>query len=159
MLDHGCLGVLLHSGIDPGVDLEPVRVDVVVGSVLLLILCTPAIERIIDPSDGVAAVLILLPVRIIALMGLLGCHDLTDVLSEVGCCSVIVGAAIEDQLDRCLLMLGSLLLGEEAFVYHSVHYQVAPAASALLMATGVVVGGVLDHSHEEGRLLHLQILG
>ena len=95
----GLLSVALHGGVDRRIDLQPVRIDIVWGAVRLAVLITPAVEWVRLPLDAVVAELIVLPRSIVAAVGLIRHHDLTQVLTEVGGYTLLVVHAVEGCLD------------------------------------------------------------
>ena len=99
MLLDGLLSVALHGGVDRRIDLQPVCIDIVWGAVRLAVLITPAVEWVRLPLDAVVAELIVLPRSIVAAVGLIRHHDLTQVLTEVGGYTLLVVHAVEGRLD------------------------------------------------------------
>ena len=154
---HRLFGILLHARVEGGVYLQPVGIEVVLAAVLLGVLRTPAVERIGLPVERVLVVLLHLPATVIRPIGLLGSQHAAQVLAEVGRRALLVVHAVVSQLQRQRLQGVALRLGDVSGFPHLVEHHVAPAASALVAAEGVIVRGVLAHAYQRGGFLNLQV--
>ena len=85
MLGHGILRIFLHTGVNRGIDFQPVRIKVVLASVFLRVLFAPAVERIGFPVERILVILLHLPAAIIRFIGLLGIQHAAQVFAEIRC--------------------------------------------------------------------------
>ena len=157
MLGNGFLGKLLHLEIDGGIDAEAVAVKVIPAAVVLAGLVDPAIEGIVGPEERICTEI--LPGVVRGTPGLLGIHGTAEHVPEIG--SHARGAVHRplvgldgDGLDGIPLGLGQvprlLHLGED---------EITPHQGLVGVDVWVVPGGLVDHSHQHGALLHLQVYG
>ena len=123
MLQQSLLGIFLHRRVDRGIDLQTITIDVVVRAVSLLILLTPAVERVVIPL-----IERLIEVPIVVELRTLGAwliHHQSQHLAEVGCRTVVVrdGAVVELN-GQCRERI--VLLAREATVgSHTRHHRVS----------------------------------
>ena len=90
MFRHRFFGIALHAGVEGGVDLQTVLVDIVFVTVGFLVLLTKTIEGIILPIPTVNLVLLFVPIEIIALLGFFSRQDPTQVLAEIRCYTLLM---------------------------------------------------------------------
>ena len=77
--------IFLHTWINSGIDLKTVCINIVVGTVFLLVFSTPAEKRIRFPCQWIFIIFLHLPSAIITFLRLLGCHYSTQIFTEVSC--------------------------------------------------------------------------
>ena len=83
---------LLHTGVDARVNLQAIRVNVIVRTILLRVLIAPAIQWVGFPSHRVVVILLTLPRSVLAAFRALCHHDDTQVLTEVWSGTFLVGS-------------------------------------------------------------------
>ena len=147
---HGLLGVLLHAGVDGGVDLKSIGVEVVGFAVGLLVFVAPAIEWVCLPSQGVVEELLGLPFGVVAPVGLFGHEGEAEVLAEVGrgAVGVVRLCVMQDDGEGAERVAGCLC--HEARFDHLAEDGVAALQGALGVAYGVVIRGVFTHADQHG---------
>ena len=154
---HGLLGVGLHPGVDRGVDLQSVAVDVVGFAVGLAVLVTPAVDRVVLVLPD-RLVVVPLGVELVAARPL-GVHHQPQHLAEIGRRAGIVRHGVEVEHDRQRRNRIALFARERPGLRHARKHQVAARHGVVVVAQGGVTRRGVHHAHQHGGLLHVQLVG
>ena len=92
------LGILLHTRVEGGIDTQSVLIEVVMRAVGFGVLLAEAVQRVIVPLIAVDLVLQLVPLGVVALLGLLGSKCESQELAEIRSQTLLV-------IDRVVLDL------------------------------------------------------
>ena len=155
MLLDGLLGILLHLIMDGGIDAQAVAVQVVLAAVGLLVLVEPSVDGVVAPAQGVVRV-VLRPL-VVGAFGARGLHVAAQHVAEIRGAAGVVVLHLEIELDRNLADGIALRLGQVAVPFHLADHEVAALQGELGVEDGVVARGLVDHAHEQGRLLDRQV--
>ena len=157
MLQQSLLGIFLHRRVDRGIDLQTITIDVVVRAVGLLILLTPAVERVIVPLvERLIEIPIVVELRTLR-AGLI--HHQSQHLAEICSRTVVVrdGAVVELNRQRRERIV---LLAREATVgTHTRHHRVSTCNRVVVVQNGVVSCGLVHHADQHRRLLNIKLIG
>ena len=157
LFEHRLLGVLLHRGVDRGIDFQPVLVDVVGRAVGLRVLVAPAVDRVVLVLlDG----LLVIPFGVeVAALGGPGVHHLPQHLAEVGRLPVVVrdGAVVERNGQRRERV--ALGVRDGARFGHAREHEVATGHGVVVVAHRRVARRCVDHAHQHGGLLQVELVG
>ena len=157
VLAHRFLGVPLHTGVDGGVDLQTILIDVVLGAIRFLVLLAESVKRIVVPLVRIYFVLLFVPLRIIALFGLFGGKHTTQIFAEIGCASLFMIHRAVVQLKRQGREGVSCCLVYVAVFLHLAQDRVSTTGSAFRMTHGVIERRVLTHADQHRRFLYLEV--
>ena len=130
---YGILSILLHTGIYGCVNLQAVLIDIVVSAVLVLVLITPAIERILFPSDRVVDELNFLPRLILRADRLCSGHISAKILTKIGSRAFLVVGTLEIELYRLLGVCLIVGICDIAFLTHLRENHVTTLQTTILM--------------------------
>ena len=133
------LGILLHTGIDCGINLQTILVDVIVTSILVLVLIAPTIERILLPSDRIDNELDLLPRLILGAYRLCSSHISAQILTKIGSRTFLVVSTLEIELNRLLGILLIVGVCDIAFLTHLRENNITTLKASVLMTHRIEV--------------------
>ncbi len=100
MFGNSLLGILLHAGVNGGIDLQTVGINVILRTVGFGIFFNPTIEGIGLPCYGVIDKLLRLPPAIISSLRPFGLEHATQLLAEVGSDAILDIHAMEIESER-----------------------------------------------------------
>ena len=151
------LGVLLHLVVDGGVDAQPVAVKVIARAVGLPVLVEPSVYGVLPPAEGILGVV--LGVLVLGALGLLGVHVAPQHVPEIG---GEAGVVVEDLVLELYGYVAEgvpLGLGEVAVPLHLPQDEIPALQGVVGVEDGIVARGLVDHSHQQGGLLHGEVGG
>ena len=155
MFRHGFLRILLHLVIDGGVYAQAVPVEVVLRAVGLLVLVEPAVNRVLAPAQGIRTVVLI--VLVIGPLRLGRRHIATKHIPEVRGASGIVILHLIGQLYWNLNYGVPLRSRDVSVLRHLSYHEIAPFQGTVRVEHGIVARRLVDHTHEQGRLLDVQV--
>ena len=150
-------GITLHTRIDGRIDFQSVSIYIVVRAVLFRILVAPAVQRICFPGNGIFVILLSLPSPVIALVRLLGCHDATQVFTEVSGQTVFVVYRLELQGQRQCFQRITFGLCQIIGFPHLVEHDVSSSTAALIETARVIERRILTHTYQGSGFLHREV--
>ena len=157
LLLNGLLGVFLHPGVDRGVDLQTVAVDVVGRAVGFGILQAPAVDRIfVVLLDRLFVVPVVLE---LAALGPFGVHRQAEHLPEIGRRAFVVRDRLVVEQDRQGRDRIPLVACDGACRCHAVEHQVTACEGIFRVAAGGIHRGTLDQSRQQGGFLDVEFVG
>ena len=141
LLLNGLLGVFLHPGVDRGVDLQTVAVDVVGRAVGFGILQAPAVDRIfVVLLDRLFVVPVVLE---LAALGPFGVHRQAEHLPEIGRRAFVVRDRLVVEQDRQGRDRIPLVACDGACRCHAVEHQVTACEGIFRVTAGEYIVGPL----------------
>ncbi len=160
MLRHALLRILLHAAVHRGENLQSVAVNVIERTVGLGVFVNPAVERVLNPLRAVVNEILLLPRRVVFTLRLVSSELHPYELAEVrGRAVLMVGTVEFAHVEWQSLERVALAGRDESLSQHLVQDSVATGERLVGTAYRVVERRVLEHAHQHGGLLNLQILG
>ncbi len=151
------LGIALHTGIDGGIDFQTILIDIVVRTVGFGILLAKTVQRVVVPLIAVDGILLLVPLRVVALLGLFGGQHPTQILTEIGSQALLVVHRRIVQLDRQSLQRIALGTRDILVLAHLAQYGIASVERTLVTANRIVERRILAHTDKHRRFLYLEI--
>ena len=143
MLSHGLLSILLHAGVDGGMNSQTIRIDTIGATILLSVLITPSIKRIGLPINGIDMELHIVPRRIIASVRFFRHHITTQEVTKIH--------------GNALLMVGNMELQRKWFggigfifcfcnisgLHHLMQYHITTFLGTFRIADRIIIGRIL----------------
>ena len=138
MLAYSFFRITLHAGVNTGVNLQTIRIDVIICPVFLLILCTPSIKRIILPCQRIFIVFLHLPATIVAPLRFFGSHHTTQIFTEISCQSFFMVNPSITQGQRQLLQGVTFRFGYVSAFTHLFQNNITTPPRTLIMTYRIV---------------------
>ena len=151
-------GILLHVRVDGGVNLQPIGIDVVFRAIGLTHFLAPTVKRIGFPSYRVVDIRLIVPRRIIALLGAFGSHYATQFFAEIWCNTVVMIHAVKREHKRTLAIFFALLLGDKFSLLHLLEHHIAAIDAAFGVPNGIKSRWILEHSHKCSCFFHAKFV-
>ena len=159
MLISSLFSILLHAGIDGGINLQSVGVDIVSLTIFLAVLITPSIKRVVLPGNGVNVVLNHVPRWIVRALGLLGHHVAAQEITEVCSNTILMVSHMELQVQGFSGVLIVFLLRNVIGLEHLVEHHITTLQGTVGMTDRVKVGRILTQAYEHRRLGDGKVFG
>jgi len=138
MFFYRLLRILLHPRVESRINLQSVRVDIIIRTILLFILRTPAIQRIRFPRKGVFIEFLHLPTTIITLHRLGCCHHTTQVFTEISSQTFLVVNTVIRQFQRKRLQRITFGFSNISRFTHLSKHHITTAARTLIKTNRII---------------------
>ena len=83
MFVNSFLSIFLHTWVDSGINLQTIRIDIIISTIFLLVFSTPTEKRICLPSQWILIIFLHLPSAVVTFLRFFSRHHSTQIFTEV----------------------------------------------------------------------------